>query len=115
MVKNVAGVPVRRVSAEFVGDEAVDLEIIEVSLGLNRISRSKSDRDTKLMQVALASLKNSIEQYRSKSGERYPEFGNFAAWLGIDADIKGESAVIRTFSSNTDEPEVLGVAHEQKA
>lgn len=115
MVKNVAGVPVRRVSAEFVGDEAVDLEIIEVSLGLNRISRSKSDRDMKLMQVALASLRNSIEQYRSKSGDRYPEFVSFAEWLGIKAGINDETAVIHTLSSNVDKFEVLGVVHEQKA
>ncbi|MBU2786495.1 hypothetical protein HAP93_12145 [Acidithiobacillus ferriphilus] len=107
MVKRVAGVPVRRVSAEFIGDDAVDLEIIEVSLGLNRISRSKSDRDTKLMQVALASLRNAIEQYRSKSGERYPEFVNFAVWLGIEADGKEESTV--------SELETLGVIHEQNA
>ncbi|MHB8314503.1 MAG: hypothetical protein ACYDCW_02135 [Acidithiobacillus ferrivorans] len=83
MAKNIAGVPIRRVSAEFVGDDAVDLEIIEVSLGLNRIARSKSERDTKLMQVALAALGKTIEQYRSFSGERYPEFSEFATWLGM--------------------------------
>ena len=86
MAKNVAGIPIRRVSAEFSGDEAVDLEIIEVSLGLSRITRSKSERDTKLMQVALAALGKVVEQYRLKSGERYPEFGDFAAWLGIKTD-----------------------------
>ncbi|MEY2335192.1 hypothetical protein [Acidithiobacillus ferrianus] len=86
MAKNVAGIPIRRVSAEFSGDDAVDLEIIEVSLGLSRITRSKSERDTKLMQVALAALRKVIEQYRSESGERYPEFGDFAAWIGINTD-----------------------------
>ncbi len=86
MAKNIAGVPIRRVSAEFSGDEAVDLEIIEVSLGLSRITRSKSERDTKLMQVALAALRKVIEQYRSEIGERYPEFGDFAAWIGIKTD-----------------------------
>jgi len=86
MAKNVAGIPIRRVSAEFSGDDAVDLEIIEVSLGLSRATRSKSERDTKLMQVALAALGKVIEQYRSERGERYPEFGDFAAWIGIKTD-----------------------------
>ena len=86
MAKNVAGIPIRRVSAEFSGDDAVDLEIIEVSLGLSRITRSKSERDAKLMQVALAALGKVIEQYRLESGERYPEFGDFAVWIGIKAD-----------------------------
>ena len=86
MAKNVAGIPIRRVSAEFSGDEAVDLEIIEVSLGLSRVTRSKSERDTKLMQIALAALRKAVEQYRLESGERYPEFSEFAAWLGIKTD-----------------------------
>lgn len=45
MANNVAGIPVRRVSAEYFGDDAVDLEIIEVTLGLNRIARNKGDPD----------------------------------------------------------------------
>ena len=104
MAKNIAGIPVRRVSAEFIGDEAVDLEIIEVSLGLSRVTRSKSERDTKLMQVALAALGKVIEQYRLESGERYPEFGDFAAWLGIKTN--GASSIDEIHHSSSDGAEL---------
>lgn len=83
MANNVAGMPVRRVSAEYFGDDAVDLEIIEVTLGLNRIARNKGDRDAKLMKVALSALRKAVEQYREESGERYPDFETFASWLEV--------------------------------
>ena len=82
-MKNIAGIPVRRVSAEVFGDQAVDLEIMEVSLGLNRTTRSKGERDTKLMQLALAALRKTVSQYSAEHQVRYPELSDFSNWLGI--------------------------------
>lgn len=83
MAKNVAGIAVRRVSAEYFGDDAVDLEIMEVTLGLNRNVRNKGDRDAKLLKIAFLALRRAIEQYRRETGERYPDFDRFASRLGI--------------------------------
>lgn len=85
-MKNVAGVPVRRVSAEIFGDQAVDLEIMEVSLGLNRATRSKGDRDAKLVTLALAALRKAVSQYSAENRVRYPELGEFSEWLGIQPE-----------------------------
>lgn len=86
MMKDIAGVPVRRVSAEIFGDQAVDLEIMEVSLGLNRVTRSKGDRDAKLMKLALAALRKAVSQYSTENRVRYPELGEFSEWLGIQPE-----------------------------
>ena len=85
-MKNIAGVPVRRVSAEIFGDQAVDLEIMEVSLGLNRATRSKGDRDAKLMKLALAALRKAVSQFSTENRVRYPELGEFSEWLGIQPE-----------------------------
>lgn len=85
-MKNIAGVPVRRVSAEIFGDQAVDLEIMEVSLGLNRATRSKGDRDAKLMTLALAALRKAVSQYSTENRVRYPELSEFSEWLGIQPE-----------------------------
>ena len=85
-MKNIVGVPVRRVSAEIFGDQAVDLEIMEVSLGLNRATRSKGDRDAKLMKLALAALRKAVSQYSTENRVRYPELGEFSEWLGIQPE-----------------------------
>lgn len=99
MAKNVVGIPVRRVSAEYFGDDAVDLEIMEVTLGLNRNSRNKGDRDTKLMKIAFSALRRAIEQYRMETGERYPDFDTFASWLGARPE-GGENGISRPLSSS---------------
>lgn len=82
-MKNIAGVPVRRVSAEIFGDQALDLEIMEVSLGLNRATRNKGDRDARLLTLALAALRKAVSQYSTENRVRYPELGEFSEWLGI--------------------------------
>lgn len=99
MAKNISGVPVRRVSAEFTGDDAIDIEVIEVSLGLSRAVRSKVDKDALLMKYAIAALNSALTRYKSESGEKYPEADRFGVWLGIapesgravDEDVKEET------------------------
>lgn len=86
MVKgNVVG-PVRRVCADIIGDDAVDLEIMEVSLGIQRIAKSKSDRDGLLIKAALLSLGRSVDEYRGITGIRHPEYDSFTHWLGRESN-----------------------------
>lgn len=84
MAKRTDPGPVRRVCADIIGDDAVDLEIMEVSLGIQRIARSKSDRDGLLIKAALRSLERSAERYRGITGIRHPEYDAFMEWLNCD-------------------------------
>jgi len=81
MVKKNTSGPVRRVCADMVGDDAVDLEILEVSLGIQRIAKSKGDRDGLLIKAAFVALGRAVEEYRSESGIRHPEYESFVEWL----------------------------------
>ncbi|PKY11859.1 hypothetical protein B1757_02555 [Acidithiobacillus marinus] len=57
---------------------------MEVSLGIQRIAKSKSDRDGLLIKAALRSLERSVENYRGMTGIRHPEYDAFMDWLNSD-------------------------------
>ncbi|MBN6740373.1 hypothetical protein JKG47_07480 [Acidithiobacillus sp. MC6.1] len=71
---------IRRICADFVEDEATDIEIMEVALGIHRI-RGKADRDAKLIHVAFMSLKRTTSEYRAKTGKRYPTADDLVQWM----------------------------------
>ena len=71
---------IRRICADFVEDEATDIEMMEVALGIHRI-RGKADRDAKLIHVAFMALKRATSEYRTKTGKRYPSADELVQWL----------------------------------
>lgn len=71
---------IRRICADFVEDEATDIEMMEVALGIHRI-RGKADRDAKLIHVAFMALKRATSEYRTKTGKRYPTADELVQWL----------------------------------
>jgi hypothetical protein len=72
---------VRRVSAEFIGDEATELELLEVSIGLGEAGKTKGERDARLVRLALMALKREIEACRTATGKRYPRHAELEDWL----------------------------------
>jgi hypothetical protein len=84
MVKKNTSGPVRRVCADIIGDDAVDLEILEVSLGIQRIAKSKGDRDGLLIKSALLALGRAVDDYRAESGVKHPEYEAFVEWLNTN-------------------------------
>lgn len=62
----------RRIAAEFRGDEAVELDILEVSLRMGEVARTRIEADTMLVRLALKALDNAITDYCRKTGSRYP-------------------------------------------
>lgn len=76
-----ANVMTRRVSADVIGDDAVELGILELSLGIQQIAKSKSDKDSLLMKAAFASLSSTLEQYQVEHDVKYPDFADFMKWL----------------------------------
>lgn len=71
----------RRIHAEFRGDEAVEIDILEVMLRMGEVSRSRIDCDTKLVRLALKALDRAVAEYCAKTGQRYPGYPALAKYL----------------------------------
>ena len=75
---------IRRICADFVEDEATDIEMMEVTIGIHRI-RGKADRDAKLIHVAFMALKRVTSEYQSITGKRYPTADELVHWMSQPA------------------------------
>jgi hypothetical protein len=87
---------VKRLHAEFRGDEAVELDILEVSLRLGDVARTRIEADTLLTRLAYKALFRSFEEYSRKSGQRYPTYRMLLAYLDgapIEAEAEGARVV----------------------
>jgi hypothetical protein len=83
---------IKRIHAEFRGDEAVHLEILEVMLRMGEVTRSRIDSDTRLVRLALKALERVIADYSGKSGQRYPTYLMLSKHLDeSDAPAQAES------------------------
>ena len=65
---------IKRIHAEFRGDEAVELEILEVMLRMGEVSRTRIDTDTKMARLAFKALERMIADFSGKTGQRYPTY-----------------------------------------
>ncbi|MGH8621066.1 MAG: hypothetical protein ACREUB_00360 [Burkholderiales bacterium] len=72
---------VKRVHAEFRGDEAVELEILEVMLRMGEVSRTRIDTDTKMVRLAVKALERMIADYAGRTGQRYPTYQMLSRFL----------------------------------
>ena len=71
----------KRIHAEFRGDEAVEIDILEVMLRMAEVSRTRMDCDTKLVRLALKALEHAVADYCAKSGQRYPGYPALVKYL----------------------------------
>lgn len=90
---------VKRLHAEFRGDEAVELDILEVSLRLGDVVRTRIEADTAVARLAFKALYRCIEEYSLKSGQRYPTYRSLLAYLD-GAPIESETEGARVVSIN---------------
>ena len=65
---------IKRIHAEFRGDEAVALEILEVMLRIGEVAHSRIDSDTRLVRLAFKALERMIADYSGRTGQRYPTY-----------------------------------------
>jgi hypothetical protein len=71
----------KRIHAEFRGDEAVEIDILEVMLRMGEVSRTRIDCDTRLVRLALKALDRVIADYCAKTGQRYPVYPALVKFL----------------------------------
>lgn len=72
---------VKRIHAEFRGDEAVEIDILEVMLRMGEVSRTRIECDTKLARLALKALDRAIADYCGRTGQRYPTYSVLVKFL----------------------------------
>lgn len=65
---------IKRIHAEFRGDEAVEIDILEVMLRMGEVSRTRIEGDTRLVRLALKALDRVMTDYTGKTGQRYPSY-----------------------------------------
>jgi hypothetical protein len=73
--------PVRRICADFHKEAAVEVDMLEVQIGINRAARNKTERDAVLMELALFSLRKHVEAFSTMTGDKYPDYQSIARWL----------------------------------
>jgi hypothetical protein len=77
---------VKRLHAEFRGDEAVEIDMLEVILRMGDISRTRIESDTRLTRLALKALHNAMNDYCRKTGLRYPGYMTMMKYLDETQD-----------------------------
>ena len=65
---------VKRIHAEFRGDEAVEIDILEVMLRMGEVARTRIEGDTRLVRLALKALNRVMTDYTDRTGQRYPTY-----------------------------------------
>lgn len=84
---------IKRVNAEFRGDEAVEIEILEVMLRMGEVSRTRIECDTKLVRLALKALDRAVADYCGRTGQRYPTYSVLVKHLDErEAPVQAEPA-----------------------
>lgn len=84
---------VKRLHAEFRGDEAVELDILEATLRLGDVARTRTDADTVLARLAFKALYRASEEYCRKTGLRYPTYRTLMGYLdGAPVETEPETS-----------------------
>ena len=87
----------KRVHAEFRGEEAVEIDILEVMLRMGEVSRTRIECDTKLVRLALKALDRAIADYSAKTGQRYPVYPALVKFLD-EPETPAHSDAVRVVS-----------------
>ena len=72
---------VKRFHAEFRGDEAVEIDILEVMLRLDEVARTRMESDTRLVRLALKALHQVMTDFCNRTGQRYPSYAALMKYL----------------------------------
>jgi hypothetical protein len=86
---------VKRIHAEFRGDEAVEIDILEVMLRMGDVSRTRIEGDTRLVRLALKALDRVMAEYTNKTGQRYPSYIVLMKYLDeLEGSAPAETRVV---------------------
>lgn len=63
------------------GEEAIELELLEKSLRIDKLAKSKSERDNLFFGLALDALQKTIHSYNKAHQVKYPSYNQIKAYL----------------------------------
>lgn len=72
---------IKKITATFTGEEAIELELLEKSLRIDKLAKSKSERDNLFFGLALAALQKTIDSYNKTYQVKYPSYDQIKAYL----------------------------------
>lgn len=62
----------KKISSTFFDDEAIELELLEKSLRIDKLGKVKSERDKAFLRLAFSGLKFAMDSYKSANAIKYP-------------------------------------------
>lgn len=79
MSENIA---TRRINAEFIGDAALEVDLLERALRIDDEFKTKSARDNAIASIAVTALSAAVKDCSAKTGKRFPSYQDVLAFLG---------------------------------
>lgn len=86
---------IKRIHVEFRGDEAVEIELVEVTLRMGDLARTRIEADTLLVRLALKALTRTIDEYCNKTGQRYPAYQALLGYLSGEGGEPEDSRIVK--------------------
>ena len=84
---------IKKISATYMGDDAIGVDLLEKSVRVNKLFRHKAERDTALISLSLSALRYCIEAYKKQHSVKYPSYDEILTFLsdkGIEIVPAGE-------------------------
>jgi hypothetical protein len=72
---------IKKITATFTGEDAIELELLEKSLRIDKLAKSKSERDNLFFSLALAALQKTIDSYNKAYQLKYPSYEQIKDYL----------------------------------
>lgn len=72
---------IKKITASFIGDEAIELELLEKSLRLDKQFKTKSERDNHFISLALDALGKCIADCSMSLLTKYPSYNEVKQYL----------------------------------
>lgn len=72
---------IKKISATYLGDDAIGVDLLEKSVRVNKLFRNKAERDTALVSLGLSALRYCIEAYKKQHAVKYPSYDDILEFL----------------------------------
>jgi hypothetical protein len=72
---------IKKIIATFTGEDAIELELLEKSLRIDKLAKSKSERDSLFFGLALIALQKTINTYNKEHQLKYPSYEQIKNYL----------------------------------
>lgn len=72
---------IKKITATLTGEEAIELELLGKSLHIDKLAKSKSERDKLFFNLALTALQKTVKNYAKANNLKYPSYEQIKDYL----------------------------------